>query len=353
MAGGGLAMGQVLVKVLTSEDLAGILDAAVVENEAAARAAVEAGQTYSAVIIIPADFSRAIRQGVETEVIVYSDPARQLSGQIVESVVRQITGQLSTGAGFFSVTLNQLFAGGRLNSEAGAQAVIQALLTQLQQNPAAIESLITLETIDASGRDLEFDPLAFFAPSMAIIFLAFGASQGTRSILAEEEMGTFVRLNATPTPANQILLGKLLGTFFSSAIQFGVLLIASALLFKLAWGDPLAVLSLSALVILAFTSLGLVMAVIARDQAQAATISNTVLLVFMVIGGNFSSAENFPAWLQTIAKITPNYWGMQGFIKMGQGLGLTGLGPELLALTVMSLLWFGLGSLLYRRRAAG
>ena len=347
---GRLALGNIVTDILTSPDLSDLLDTTVLTDEAAAKAAVDAGKSYAAVVILPENLSQAAISGEKAAIVIYSDPARDLSAKIVAGIVRQIARRLASGRVMFSVTLQQLIDSGRITPD-GIPAIAQKLGAQLQTSAQPAADIITLNTVDAAGKTVKFDPLAFFAPSMAIIFLAFGASRGARSILAEAQNGTFARLNATPTAGATILFGKLLGILFNGGIQFGTLLIAGALLFGLRWGDPSAVAVLAIAVIFAFSGLGLLMAVIAKDEKQANTISTAVILVMMVVGGNLTPASDFPAWLQTIAKITPNYWSVEGFIKLGQAQPLANILPELLALGFFSVMLFGAGLLLYRRRA--
>ncbi len=346
----GMKLGATVTDILTSEDLSDLLKTTIVTDESAARTAIDAGKTYAALIVLPKNLTRATMFGETAKIEIYSDPARATSAQIVESIVTQIARQLGKGTVLFNVTLQTLLESQRI-SPSGISTVTTSLAEQMQSSNGATVETISLQTIDAAGKAVKFNPLAFFAPSMAIIFLAFSASQGARTILEEEKAGTFPRLNASPTSGSTILLGKLLGILFTGVIQFGTLLIASALFFGLRWGDPLSVAILSIGVIFAFTSLGLLLAVIAKDEAQANTLSTSTILVMMVIGGNLTPTDNFPAWLANIAKFTPNYWSMKGFIKLGQAQTSANIFPELLVLLIMSMILFGAGTLLYRRRA--
>ncbi len=384
--GGGIAFGQVLVEVLTSEELGAILDAELVEDEAAARALVQRGEQYCCVVVIPEAFTAnllnvptfgdepatesaaaesapAEANSPEANVLVYSDPGSAIGAQVVESIVRQVVSGFATNSLGFNVTLESLVESEQPPTLAQLSTVLQNLLANLggqieaQQSlentgigPAT--SLATVELLDGSGEAADFNVLAYFAPSMAILFVAFGALQGARTILRERREGTFDRLNATPTRQRSVLLGKLLGIFFSSALQFGALLVASTLLFQLVWGDPLGVALLAILITLAFTSLGLLIAVVARSEGEANTISTFVVMVFAAVGGNFLPASNFPAWMQSISQWTPNYWSVNGFLKLAQGEGLPALGPELAALAAMTALFFAAGLWLYRQRFA-
>ena len=50
----------------------------------------------------------------------------------------------------------------------------QSLWTDLKSGDPELVTR-ALETLDAGGKNVELDPLSFLAPSMAIMFLAFGA----------------------------------------------------------------------------------------------------------------------------------------------------------------------------------
>ncbi|MEM7029703.1 MAG: ABC transporter permease [Chloroflexota bacterium] len=349
-----LNFGQVIADLFLSEDFAGILDATRVDDEANTRMLVDNGNPYCCLVIIPENFSRAILLDETAEVIVYSDPAQDVNRQIIESIVNQVTQQFASGTILFDLTFKNLAAIPASSTDLNIEDIINNLTASFDQDnfEQGGLSLIEVETISISGETVDFDPIAFFAPSLAIMFLAFGAAAGTQSIRLEETMGTLGRLNASPIASASILFGKLLGTFAASGLQFGILLVLSVLIFGLRWGDPAAVIIMSILITIAFTCLGLVMAVIAKDINQANVISNAVILVFSLIGGNLTPASNFPSWMQNIAQITPNYWSVQSFIKLGLSQRLPDLVPEIIALSIISLILFGVGSMLYQRRIA-
>ncbi len=366
----GLNLGQVMIdQVFAAAALQTLLQTMVVTDESAARRAVAAGTTYCCVITLPPTLTQALILGQPLDIPLYTDPARATSGQIVESVLKQVVGQFGGGSALFQISLAQLASSGRLNQLKSLNELTalfpqpddQVGLTSTQTSTLASNnlsetrafngnSLLKLTTLDPSGTEVAFNILAFFVPAMAMIFLGFGASQGVRSILVEEEMGTFARLNAGPLSSGIILLGKLISVFVICGLQFGVLLLAGRFLFQVQWGDPLAVAVLAVVTVLAFTGLGLLIATFARDQSQANTLATTINLIFSLIGGSLLPLDNFPVWLQQIAQFTPNYWGMAGFTKLAIGQGLADLTREISVLLLITVILFGVGLLLYRRR---
>jgi len=69
-------------------------------------------------------------------------------------------------------------------------------------------------------------------------------------------------------------------------------------------------------VVFAGTSLGLVIAALAKTPEQASTYSTVALFLLAMLGGTFIPIENLPAALNWLPKLTLNYWGIQGFVAL-------------------------------------
>jgi ABC-2 type transport system permease protein len=341
-------LGQTMADLFTTnEEIDELVDATILEDEVTARAQVEAGDSYCCVVIIPAGFSSAVMEGRAASVTVFSDPASQISASLVESIVQQITAEMQSRMMTTRVTIEQLALSGRITSRAEGELVAQAI----NDAPGQTSSPVTVRAIDAQGEEADFNPLAVLAPGIALLFLSFGTVNGARSILAEEEMGTLARLTSTPTSALSIMSGKLLGIFLVGLLQFGALMLGSTLLFRINWGQPLAVGLLSVALVVAFTAVGLVLAVLSRSQEQANAFGTIVSLVFAMLGGAFVQRAALPDWLQTVGLVTPNAWGNDAFIQLGLGRGLEAITPQLVGLLAMSAILFTVGVTGYQRRA--
>ncbi|MCA9931837.1 MAG: ABC transporter permease, partial [Anaerolineales bacterium] len=153
---------------------------------------------------------------------------------------------------------------------------------------------------------------------------------------------------------SEILLGKIGGVFLTGLLQFVVFVIASRFIFQLNWGSSLTGLVLMTLaVVLAFTSLGTLIAAFARDENQANIIGTVVTLVFAALGGNFAPAQNFPTWLEQLSKITITRWGLDGFSDLTMhNLGLGDVMPEVSVLIGLSAVLFALALTRFQRRIA-
>lgn len=353
------AQGDQFIEILTSDNLTDLLDVTETSDLAAAREQVQAGEARAA-ILIPSSFSAAVEGGERVDTAVsliqfYADPGATLTPNIVRGVVTQLVNGFNTAAVSVDVTLEQLTEAGPTLGPAMANlgtVLNDELENQIGQNQISISlNDVSVGEEEASS---DLNPFAFFAPSMGILFLMFAMVDGTRSILDEQQGGTLDRLVSTPTSHLEILLGKIGGVFLSGALQFVVFVIASSLLFGLSWGSSPAGLVLMVLaVVLAFTSLGALVAAFAKDANQANIIGSVITLAFAALGGNFVPAQNFPPFLEQLSKISINRWALDGFSDLTLfGLGLNDVLLEAGVLLGLSVVLIGLALWQFQRRLA-
>ena len=351
--------GDQFLEILTSDDLADLLAVTELEDLEAAREQVQAGEARAA-IYIPESFSEAVEGGAEVDTAVsqiqfYADPGSTLTSNIVRGVVTQIVNGFNTAAISVDVTVNQLTEAATTLGPAMA-GLGPALNSELDNQIGPSQTSIRLNAVSVGEEETTNDisPFAFFAPSMGILFLMFSMVDGTRSILDEQRGGTLDRLVSTPTSHIEILLGKIGGVFLTGALQFIVFVIASSLIFGLSWGSsPLGLALMVLVVVLAFTSLGALIAAFARDANQANIIGSVVTLVFAALGGNFVPAQNFPPFLEQLSKISINRWALDGFSDLTLfGLGLNDVLLEAGVLLGLSVVLIGLALWQFQRRLA-
>ena len=191
------------------------------------------------------------------------------------------------------------------------------------------------------------------APGMALMFLMFTTTNGGRSLLAEQRLGTLPRLLTTPVNTTQVLGGKVLGIFLTGAAQMLILIIASTLFFQLNWGDPLAVLLLVLSAVVGAVGWGMIITALARTPGQVSAVGSALMLAFGILGGSFINLDNMPAWFRVIAKITPNAWGLDGFNTLALGGGLANILTPILALLIMGVALFAVSVFIINRRGFG
>ncbi|MBL8099390.1 MAG: ABC transporter permease [Anaerolineales bacterium] len=348
------SLGDALVEVFSSEELADLLETTTSQDAEAARALVDKDEITVA-IIIPAGFTQNIfsanaSQSEEHQVEFYANPSRPTSAGIVKTILDGFMARVDEMrvGGITSVT--QLIISGRISPEQ-ANAVAEEMGARFENTPTdSDETLITLNTSTNQTETNEVDMLAYIAPGMALMFLMYTVSYGGRSILAEKSGGTLTRLLVTPTNSMQILGGKVFGIFLTGAAQMFILIGATSLLFQLQWGNMLGVILLVFAAVFGATGWGLLITAFARTPNQVGSVGSAVMLIFAIMGGSFLSTENMPDFVQTLSKITPNAWALDGFTSLAFGGDTASLTTPLLALLTMGILLFLVSAVLFGKK---
>ena len=347
-------LGEALVEMLQSDDLAELLEPALSDDPAVARSAVDADQAAAA-IVVPAGFSGSVispqgesRASEPLQIQLYTNPTRPTSSGVVKTILEQFISQVEVGRVGGEVAVTQLIASGRIQVQEAAAAGLQ--IGQSQADQAGTSTTITLKNVTAAGQEVTFDVLAVLAPGMALMFLMFTTSNGGRTLLLERNQGTLPRLLVSPTSAPQVLAGKTFGIYLTGVLQVLLLIVASTLFFQVQWGDPLSILVLVLAAVTGAVGWGMLITALARTPGQVSGIGAAVMLTFGILGGTFISTESMPEWFRLLTRITPNAWGIEGFTTLALGGGLGDILVPVLALLGMGGTLFVVAALLLNRR---
>lgn len=360
----GESLGNALVETFQSDELDELLDARVVEDEEAARRAVDEDQV-AGLVIIPDGFTESIIPpagaivDTDTEPVklqFYANPARPNSSAIIETILTEFLSRVEEGRVMGMVSVFQMLTSGALSpAEAQAYGDEMRRLFQSDQDEEAGASeetgSLNLKVIGAPEQEnVQFDVMAYMAPGMALLFLMFTVTYGGRSFLAERRQRTLQRMLISPTALSQVLAGKMLGTYLTGVMQLLILIGGSSLLFNLRWGDFWGVLALILLAAFAATGWGLLITAFARTPGQVSTYGSAIMLMFGIMGGSFIDLSMLPGFVRILSRITPNAWGLDGFTILGLGGGLAQLTRPLLGLFVMGSVLFVLAVLRFSRQ---
>jgi ABC-2 type transport system permease protein len=189
-----------------------------------------------------------------------------------------------------------------------------------------------------------------YVPGFAVLFIFLTAQTTAQSIYEEKKNGSFRRLLAAPINKLTVLAGKMAPNFITGLIQIVVLFGAGAYLFPLlgldsmALGnDPLALVLVCLILLLCSASLGVLIAGIARTEAQTSALSQVLLWIF-----GFAAI-----WLDKLALISPfdivsrlipHTWANEAFLELFvRGHGLTDILPNILVLSGFAAAFFAVG----------
>ena len=166
-------------------------------------------------------------------------------------------------------------------------------------------------------------------------FLCYAMVLGAGEILREKEEGTLKRLLVSSVSKNQILFGKLIGTFILGLMQIILLVSFGMLAFKVNWlKEPFLIIILLLAYLFSLVSIGMLLTGIVKSYAQLNAIGILLIVSTGMIGGTWWPLEIAPEWMQTLSKLTPQGW----FMKAATGI----LWDKIMVIDV----WYSVGVLL-------
>ncbi|MCY8514854.1 ABC transporter permease [Bacillus atrophaeus] len=151
------------------------------------------------------------------------------------------------------------------------------------------------------------------AAGFAILFVMLTMISSAGTILEARKNGIWTRLFTTPASRAQISAGYLLSFFIIGWLQFGILLLATHWIFGVSWGDPLAVIILVSLFLLAIVGIGLMIAALVKTPEQQMALGNLFVIATCMVSGMYWPIEIEPKLMQSVAEFLPQKWAMNGF----------------------------------------
>ncbi len=290
----------------------------VVHSIAEAEALITAGDV-AFVVTIPSDFSRRVERGDNPHILVEadaSDPsaATNAIGALPQIAQRALRRELNI----------------ELEAEAESHQQLQ-IIVHRRYNPEGISQYNIV-------------------PGLLGVILQMTMMMMTAMALTREiERGTMENLLAMPATPLEIMIGKVTPYVGVGAVQVGVVLTASKLLFSVPFVGSLELLLMAILVfIAALVILGYTFSTFARTQMQAMQLTFFFFLPSILLSGFMFPFRGMPDWAQAIGELLP----LTHFLRVIRGVMLKGadwpaisfevsvLGIFVLAYTLLALLRF-------------
>lgn len=308
-----------------------------VSGTAALLTQVERGN-LAAGLVIPPGYDAAIRAGraVSLRYLARPDQSSQQLGETVRGAVANQAALL--GAARFAVT-----QGSVPSFDAG-------LAEAARISPAVPSVSVTQSTAGTTlfSRTLgQFDEGAW---TELLLFLFLTALTGSVALIETRRLGLSRRMLATPTSPATVIAGETLGRFLIACVQALVIILGSALLFGVSWGQPVGVAAVVILFALVGAGAGIFVGTLFRNEQQATGISLLLGLGLGALGGCMVPLEVFSPVMRRVAHITPQAWGNDAFARLvGHGATITGILPQLGVLAAYAVALLALASWRLRR----
>jgi ABC-2 type transport system permease protein len=274
--------------------------------------------SLAAGLVIPARYDAAIRagQGVTLRYMARPDQSSQQLGETVRGAVAQQAALL--GAARFAVT------------ERSASSFSAGLAAAARVSPA-VPSVAVSETTAGTAlfsRTLgQFDEGAW---TELLLFLFLISLTGAVALIETRRLGLSRRMLATPTSPGTVIAGETLGRVLIAVIQAVVIILGSALLFGVNWGQPAGVAAVVVLFALVGAGAGILLGTLFRTEQQAIGVSLLLGLGLGALGGCMVPLEVFSPTMKRVAHLTPQAWGNDAFTQLvGHHAAVTAILPQL------------------------
>jgi ABC-2 type transport system permease protein len=269
---------------------------------------------YSAVLIIPPNFSRDLESQKKVKV-----------GLLIDGTNANLA---SIAMGYASVITSQF------NQRVTGMSLPISLRTRLLYNPEAQSLYFTIPGV------------------VALLLTMITAMLTSMAIVREREVGTLEQLMVTPITTPALILGKTIPFALLGFLEISVALFLGITWFHIPFIGSWALLYLLAFIYL-FTSLGVGMFIstISSSQQQAMFFTWFFAIFAIMTSGFFTPIGNMPEVLQYLTYLNP----LRYFMKivraiMMKGAGLDVLYPELIAMIIFGLVLFTFSVLRFSKR---
>jgi len=193
----------------------------------------------------------------------------------------------------------------------------------------------------------------FMVPGILVILLTMvGTNLAAINIVKEKEIGTIEQINVTPVKKYQFILSKLIPFWIIGLVVLSIGLGIARLAYGiLPVGSYSTIYVFAALFLLAVLGLGLLISTYATNQQQAMLISFFLMMIFILLGGLYTSIDSMPEWAKWITRFNPvSYFIEVMRLVILKGSGLSDIRHHLLVMGGFTLAFNGWAVWSYRKR---
>lgn len=147
----------------------------------------------------------------------------------------------------------------------------------------------------------------FIVPGiLAILVTMVGGFLSALNIVREKEIGTIEQINVTPIKKHIFILGKLIPFWVLANVVFTIGLLVARFVYGIVpVGSLLTLYAFISVYLLAVLGFGLLVSTFCDTQQQAMFIMFFFMVLFILLGGLFTSIDSMPEWAKLITRVNP------------------------------------------------
>ncbi|MBL0146874.1 MAG: ABC transporter permease [Chitinophagaceae bacterium] len=147
----------------------------------------------------------------------------------------------------------------------------------------------------------------FMVPGILVILLTLiGMNLASINIVKEKEIGTIEQINVTPIKKYHFIIGKLIPFWVMGLVVLTIGIIISRVFYGIIpLGSFVTIYVFAAVYLLALLGLGLLISTYSVNQQQAMLLSFFIMMIFILLGGLYTSIDSMPEWAKWITRFNP------------------------------------------------
>lgn len=307
-------------------------------------------------LTIPAGFTQAVQAGQQETLRLVNHPEANEADTaalltVIDGVAKDLSLQTQLIAAFRQMGQMQS-ADPQAAQTFNSEIVIKQAQSQFERAKTAplvaVDQQVPAEIL--RQRAAAPNSMEIAVPGFAVLFLFLSAGVTAMAIYSEKKLGTFRRLLSAPLRKAELLPGKMLPNVVVVLLQIVVIFAVGAWVMpllgmdKIKLGNLPALAVVSLLVALCSSSLGVLIAALARTEGQISGLGSVVLWVAGGIAGAFVPQFLLGNVLGTIGKVTPHYWAISAYSDIiARGQDLAGITTQLGILALFTVAFFAIG----------
>jgi ABC-2 type transport system permease protein len=186
---------------------------------------------------------------------------------------------------------------------------------------------------------------------LAILVTMIGGFLSALNIVKEKEVGTIEQINVTPIKKHYFILGKLIPFWVLGNVVFTLGLLVSWIIYGIVpEGNLLVLYAFISVYLIAILGFGLLVSTFCDTQQQAMFIMFFFMMLFVLLGGLFTSIDSMPGWAKIITRFNPLRYLIEVMrMVILKGSELRNILPHLGIMALFAIVLNGLAMLNYKK----
>lgn len=141
---------------------------------------------------------------------------------------------------------------------------------------------------------------------LAFLVTMVAAYLSALNIVKERESGTIEQINVTPIRKYQFILGKMIPFWVLGLVVFTIGMLVMRFVYGIVpEGSVLLLYGFAVVYIFSVLAMGLLVSTYAETQQQAMFVAFFFIMIFIMLGGLFTSIDSMPEWAQVVTRLNP------------------------------------------------